>query len=372
MSKDQLLTTASVLIVIAIIGAIVFYIVLAPLEQGTPADAVLSEEPSQKPPAPPFDPAAITWHEVTAEEAVPWVSRDSHAVVEFHDRLWLFGGLAGNGTFAGDYRVVPHLSDIWVSDDGERWELVTDTAPWGTRRSVMIKEFQGGLWLTGGWLHDNETQQGSEQNDIWKSSDGAHWEQIVPEAPWAPREGHTVEVFQNKLWIIGGTDFNKRTVFNDIWYSEDGITWNEATSAAPWSARYDHATAVFQDKVWLTGGVAFGEHATNDIWVSEDGEEWELVTKEVVWPVRHGHTALVFKEYMWLISGWDTLTGEGLRDTWYSADGIVWETLPEETPWLGREDHATTVFKDALWLIGGMDSEWTWRKDIWKTETPKP
>jgi hypothetical protein len=59
--------------------------------------------------------------------------------------------------------------------------------------------------MLGGWSPIN-----GYVNDIWTSDDGANWTRVVEHAEWPARAGHSLEVFQNKLWLIGGVNYNER------------------------------------------------------------------------------------------------------------------------------------------------------------------
>jgi N-acetylneuraminic acid mutarotase len=119
----------------------------------------------------------------------------------------------------------------------------------------------------------------------------------------APREGQTVEVFDGKIWLIGGVNYDERKVMNDVWYSEDGLTWYEATQNAPWSGRWDHATAVFKDRIFLVGGMDLSKQAFNDVWATADGIKWELVTDVPPWQTRQGHGLAVLRTRCGLLGG---------------------------------------------------------------------
>lgn len=302
--------------------------------------------------------ALLSWEKVNPN--APWGTRDSHFSIVFQDKIWLFGGLDGGKNFDGIYANLPHKNDIWNSDDGKNWQLVTNNAPWGKRRSLQIVEFQNKLWLIGGW----ENQSGKTKNDVWSSKDGVNWTRAVISTPWTPREGHTVTVFQDKIWLIGGVDFTQRKTMNDVWYSENGINWSKAVFNIPWSNRYDHTTVVFDNKIWLIGGLRAGQ-IKNDIWVSDDGQNWRLVTNNIPWPKRHGHTSVIFQDRIWIIGGWG-IRG-GLNDVWSSKDGLTWQPALNKNQWTGREDHTSVVFQDKIWLMGGMDSDLIWKNDIWRS-----
>jgi len=304
-----------------------------------------------------FNSILLSWEKINPD--ADWGTRDAHSNIIFQDKIWLFGGVDGSKNFDGIYANLPHKNDIWNSPDGKNWQLVLDNAPWGKRRSSPVVEFQGKLWLIGGW----ENQSGRTKNDIWSSEDGINWTKVVNAAPWASREGHAVTVFQDKLWITGGVDFTQRKTMNDIWHSSDGINWNKIVLDIPWSNRYDHTIVVFNDKMWLKGGLNLEKQIKNDIWVSENGKDWLLATNNAPWPKRHGHTSLVFQDKIWIIGGWGFRGG--LNDVWFSKDGLIWQPTLTKSEWTGREDHTSIVFQDKIWIIGGMDSNLMWKNDIW-------
>ena len=289
----------------------------------------------------------------------PWSKRDAHAAAAFNGKLWVMGGLEGEK--GKEYWQMPQKSDVWYTEDGERWELATAKAPWGERRSISAVVFKGKLWVMGGW------DKKSYKSDVWYTEDGINWTEATPAAAWSPREGQVVVVFKDKMWLMGGVDFAKRETKSDVWYTEDGINWTEATPAAAWSPRYDHAAAAFNGKLWVMGGVSFGEHAKNDIWYTEDGKRWIRAAEKAVFPPRHGHVLLVYKNSLWVLGGWNTLAGKGISDVWRSADGLEWERLPD-APWSGREDHAAAVFKEKIWVTGGMNADWNWERDVWRSK----
>jgi len=84
-----------------------------------------------------------------------------------------------------------------------------------------------------------------------ESDDAINWTKVVDKAPWEPREGQTAEVFDGKMWMIGGVNYDKRKTYNDVWWTDDGINWHEATGAAPWTSRWDHATVTSRQDVPL-------------------------------------------------------------------------------------------------------------------------
>lgn len=315
-----------------------------------------------------FVPELIDWQEVSLPAV--WSPRDSHTLVEYDNKLWLMGGLNGN-SFVIDEGIVeywkaPHFNDVWSSDDGVNWDLITEDAPWGKRRSTTAIAFLDRIWLMGGW-----GPKIGLRNDIWYSQDGLNWTQAAAHAAWPAREGHQLVVFKNKLWLMGGVNYDKQEVKNDVWYSDDGVNWSQAVKVAPWSGRWDHAVTVFQDKLWLIGGMDLNDGVFSDVWTSEDGINWNLVTDKPLWQSRQGHEILAFQDKLWLVGRFNDKENGGENDIWFSKDGLQWKRTNSNPAWLGREDSAATVFNGQIWLLGGMDKNWTWRNDIWHTVNEK-
>ena len=277
---------------------------------------------------PPFDPATLTWSEVTKSAA--WEPRDSAAAFVYDNKMWIEGGLDGNNAPSGlhhavEYGDAPYFNDIWSSTDGHTWKLEATSTDWKPRRSMSIVEFNGSLWMFGGWSPID-----GYQSDVWESHDAIHWTKAVSKAAFIPREGQWVEVWQGKLWMTGGVNYEARKTFNDVWYSSDGITWTEAPDA-PWPSRWDHATAIFDGKLWMTGGMDLGAHkdnAFNDEWYTEDGMTWTKVTDNAVWPARQGHQLIPYQGYLWILGRLNDDIDGGRNDVWYSKDGLSWTEAP--------------------------------------------
>lgn len=138
---------------------------------------------------------------------IPWSGRDAHWTVLFQNKIWLMGGVEGGeiDTKNPEYEKIPHKSDIWVTDNGKNWQLITEKAPWGERRSAGVVVFQNKIWLMGGW----EKISGETKNDVWVTENGKDWEKVLESAPWPPREGHAIAVFNDRIYLVGGLIFSK-------------------------------------------------------------------------------------------------------------------------------------------------------------------
>jgi hypothetical protein len=345
---------------------------------------IINKTSVQVPASPEFNPNSLNWVEATP--SAPWEKRDSHGVIVYKNKIWLMGGVDANGhvitlgteTTTGnvDYGGATYLNDVWSSEDGINWNLVTKNAPWGERRSIEVIEFNGKVWLMGGW-----GPKVGYKSDIWSSEDGINWKREIASAEWPAREGHQLVVFQNKMWLIGGVKygvhhilpwffggitFGENKLFNDVWYSEDGINWKEATKNAGWAPRWDDAVCVFNNKLWMMTGMDLKGNVYKDIWSSENGKDWILVTNNPPFLSRQGGAIVNYQNKLWIIGRLNSGEyGGGANDVWYSKDGINWEKTKQDPIFSGREDGGIVVFKNKIWLLGGMDKNFEWTNDVW-------
>ncbi len=155
-----------------------------------------------------------------------------------------------------------YKNDVWHSSNGKDWTQATASAPWEARIGHAVVAFGGKMWLLGGGAYGVTSFE--DHNDVWCSTNGSDWTKVTGSAAWAKRDGHTVVVYDNKMWLIGGGVGYTDTRYNDVWYSTDGENWNQATASAQWSKRYGHSSAVFDSKIWVIAGD--GGSKLNDVW----------------------------------------------------------------------------------------------------------
>ncbi|HEX6746937.1 MAG TPA: LamG-like jellyroll fold domain-containing protein [Longimicrobium sp.] len=238
---------------------------------------------------------------------------------------------------AGQYQNV-----VYSSSDGVLWSTATTAAPWAGRGGAAGVVFQERMWLLGG------SSVGADWNDVWWSPDGESWTCATAAAPWTPRSGLCAEVFGGKIWVFGGSD-RAGNVYNDVWWSADGASWTRATSSAAWSPRDSGGSAVFGGKLWLFGGSNVG-NGTQDAWASADGVTWTAAPTPP-WPSRFGPNVEIAGGMLLLMGGTSTGSRE-LGDMWSTADGVSWTQLYASSPWFPRPVQGTTVFNDRVYLLG--------------------
>jgi hypothetical protein len=285
--------------------------------------------------------AQMTW--TCATESAPWGPRTTQGSVVFDGRMWVLGGCLVCGPPES------YANDVWHSTDGADWTRLVDSAPW-SRRCPEAVVFDNKMWVLGGW--SNST--GGALNDVWYSSDGDSWVCATDSANWSPRGGHAVEVFDDKMWVVGGGDAGGWR--RDVWCSSDGVNWTEAVHSASWDGRYYHGLVVFDGKLWLTGGMRYT--CLNDVWYSADGANWTQATASADWSPRSGHGVAAFDGKIWILGGLPNPPWKlRLNDVWFSADGVDWTCATDSADWLHRMTPRPLVFDNKLWILGGDSTE---------------
>lgn len=234
------------------------------------------------------------------------------ASLVFNNKIWWSGG----------YNYGTRRNDVWSSTDGSNWlrthahvccggnpSTASPDGRFGRRAQHRMVTFNGKMWVVGG--HNDGI--GGRYTDVWSSTDGSTWTQETANAGWGDRSYFGLAVFNNKLWLTGGvtgSDCCGLTNKNDVWSSADGVTWTQEVAAAPWSARHSHTSLVFNNKLWIIGGTVGGD----EVWSSPNGVTW---TKETLatpsFGARNAHTSLVYNNRLWIIGG-------SSPDVWYTPE----------------------------------------------------
>lgn len=200
----------------------------------------------------------IEWHWVNRHRPVPWGPRSLHYTFVFQQRIWVLGGQT-TPQFAPQDEIF--YADVWNSDDGLHWDRVEMMRPFTPHRGMIggSAVFQDRIWLLGGGTYDTPGRpRRAFHNDVWSSTNGSEWVCHLEHAPWRPRQYHTVAVFDNCLWVLGGWVGQDVA---DVWYSPDGISWQEVPNT-PWHERHAASVFVYRDALWMVAGSYMGR----DVW----------------------------------------------------------------------------------------------------------
>lgn len=243
------------------------------------------------------------------------------------------------------------------------WEAITTSAPWPARDSHSLYIFDNKLWLLGG-LDATKSMRGKTPdyrkadyyNDIWSSTDGKEWVREAEHADFPPIRSASVVLFKDVLYLIGG--WSPAVGYEiGIWKSTNGIDWTKVVENPPYGEREGQKVVVFNGQMWLLGGVNYStkvRRTFNDVWSSEDGTHWTAVSSSTPWHSRWDHDVVVFKNGLWVIGGMD-LNNRGYSDVWYSGDGKDWQLITKAAPFGKRQGHGAVAFNDLIWVVGGFE-----------------
>lgn len=251
-----------------------------------------------------------------AAAAAPWRARCHHASVVFKGRVWILGGLAYDEVAKRNV----YLKDVWSSSDGVAWTAAKAAVPWPERCHHAAVVCQERIWVMGGENGGGENRL----SDVWSTDDGEHWIQAANAAPWGGRSYHASTVHKDQLWILGGLCPGPGGRFrNDVWSSTDGAHWTPITTEAGWKPRMGAAAASWDGQLWLLGGAVSSASSgpQNDLWRSADGKTWQEVVPSTRWPRRAEHAVVVFADSIWLLGGSNYRARLSYHDVWRLGAG---------------------------------------------------
>jgi hypothetical protein len=240
----------------------------------------------------------LAWTEVNPQ--APWEGRHTAGYVVYQGKMWIVGG---------DCNQHHYQTDVWNTADGANWDQVTDKVPWAPRVLHHTVVFKGRILVLGGQTIP-QFGGGDEvfYSDVWTSANGRDWTQVADHCPWGPRGmiGGSA-VFNNRLWILGGGTYDtpqipQRKFYNDVWSSADGVHWEKVLDEAPWHPRQYHDVAVWDGKLWVMEGYHQDGGNRKDVWYSADGVNWYELPN-TPWAPRHAASAFVYQDALWMVAG---------------------------------------------------------------------
>ncbi len=312
------------------------------------------------------------WGEVLAN--APWAARYGMAGAVFNNNMWLIAGASGSGA------VTTYYGDVWKTSNGKNW---TQTASPGFngRYNPQVVNFNNQLFLIGG------NNSGLLTNDVWSSPDGTTWTQIlapnytihatvVGGTQFCPREDFSAVVYNNLIWVIGGTSSPVTSAaMNDVWNSSDGITWTQvlpnvaASSISPtqFAGRWGSAAVSYSGNLYLMCGRGDGAGTgaiDNDTWYTTTGSTWTQIPNSFV--NVYDHQLVVNKGLIVTTCGNAPWQG-GPFDGVNSGTNFQNWTATSNTPFTGRFGHLSLSFNNEVWIMGGCNNiaSLTFFNDVW-------
>ncbi len=244
---------------------------------------------------------------------------------------------------------------------GTNWIQATAEAAFPAREYFTMLSYNDKLWVIGGTDGADTTY-----SDVWYSADGVTWTEATDSAAFGARSSHSSAVFDGRMWVIGGMDGDYE-IRNDVWYSTDGVTWTQATASAEFPARYGHSSVSDGYRLWVIAGGG-DVYAMNDVWYSTDGVTWTEATDAAAFPTRQGHSSVFFDNKLWVIGGINMPVDQYdmYSDVWYSSGGTEW-TMATDDAFLGRQDMALVAAGDNMWMLGGFVVPHSRVNEVWRS-----
>lgn len=217
-------------------------------------------------------------------------------------------------------------------------------------------EYNGSVWAVGGHIGFGPPYF-TDTNQVWRSENGRNW-LSVSSGQFPARSGHTLNVIDGRMIMIGGINNNTSEVFGNIWSSTDGLNWVLENDSTPFGSVFHHTVTRFNDRWYLIFG--------NSVWSSVNGIDWTLET-DTAFPIRNNHKTVVFNNELYIIGGLSS-DGDQLNEIWKSNDAIHWEQLTITGDiFEPRTNHTVTIYNNRAFIIGGRNSTTVYR-DIYYSE----
>ena len=192
----------------------------------------------------------------------PWGPRSNHYTVTLNNKIYVIGGQT-LPQYAPAKDTI--YNDVWCSNDGIKWKLISNNLPFSPRGMICGSVvFKNKIWILGGGTFETPQKKIRKfYNDVWNSEDGTNWNLITKSAPWSQRQYHSIIVFDNKIWVIADFDKNQNNT-NDVWFSDDGLNWKELPNS-PWKERHATSVYVLNNSLYIIAG----NNMENDVWKLE-------------------------------------------------------------------------------------------------------
>lgn len=190
-----------------------------------------------------------TWAEIT--NSTEFSPRYGKGVAVFDNKLFIIGGV-GDSEYtdpATDYTYINEggSKDVWSSLEGKNWTLVTADAPFKYQEFTPVTTSGNRIWIVGGgnWetlMKHTKYVSPHAFSEIWSSPDGNNWTLEQENAGFSPRFLHGVTVFQNGIWVLGGTD--NGGISDDVWYMPLQVPAQTPATTAPVSSNISSTVPV--------------------------------------------------------------------------------------------------------------------------------
>jgi N-acetylneuraminic acid mutarotase len=189
------------------------------------------------------------------------------------DTIYVIGGRK-NGT--------EYYDDIWKSEDGSTWSQVSLTDDQieilGQRAGMAVTSVDSDIYIMGGYTADYQLSEVNENNWMKIRKFDPEVNSLVelsrPNGDYDNRALLGMVPYDNKLYLFSGVDISRMysmdyTKLYSTWtYDYANDAWTMDSDGSGFGPRYGYTTELFDDKIWILGGWAY-TGTKNDVWTAE-------------------------------------------------------------------------------------------------------
>jgi hypothetical protein len=205
------------------------------------------------------------WTKVTQDFGLGPARTFPH-IAEFQGKIWAMGGQSFTD-FGSQIIPANVYDDVWSSPNGIAWtKTIPQTGLWKPRGLIGNHAVHlGRMWIVAGGIYDDPAfPRGRTYVDTWSTSDGASWVKENEDPPFPARYYHSIAEFDGRLWVLGG--FNDYGNLADNWYTYDGSNWYPSTDP--------NIVARHAGTVWVKDATTMFWGSGNAMDVDGDTETW--------------------------------------------------------------------------------------------------
>ncbi len=280
-----------------------------------------------------------TWTKVNTNPKV--IGGLGTKLVVLNNTLFAFGGYRygldedGNENSTTSWSGVEPISMDWAAmstTDGTNWtNLVTGEEEAGTvptgRMYPNLCVHNGKIYMHGGGMFGFGQFQGMSERNLWTTTDGKTWENVMATSEVMPiRYAEALFFFNGKLWMLGGVQsfLSFSGIKKDICSSADGgLTWVQEVedvttgAAGDFTPRWGAKVAEHNGVLYMIGGSTFDAEGTQamiaDILRSTDGKTWTALDEADQLPNFEGRVNPILVNgngsLLWIFGGTKEFTG---------------------------------------------------------------
>ena len=329
-----------------------------------------------------------SWFKFLFDSDVP-CPRSFHQAVAVGGAMYVFGGMGEDGARLNDtFRMTtPHFTRSTrpppppISRTSERmpeaiqqghlqWCEITTSETLEPRTGHIAYVFEDRLFVLGG-----STTAGLSSDIYSLDLTSGVWniEQVCGTPP-SPRSGSRTAIQGNSLWMFGGYTEKKGTYFDEIFHlSLDFMEWRilrpNPSSSTP-CARVDHSMVIIGSTLVVFGGATRKEILGDTYAFSLESGTWTAVTVPDGPRGRMGHSAVTHEDSMYVYGGWD---GESLVADMFSLSattGLWTMVVADGTNPCRRYRHSAVVYGDDMFVFGGIGEQQQRMNDLYSFNFP--